>query len=230
MPPFVIVLLIIALIIFLIVYLRNPFKSYETPTFILDITGRGTMDRDDYIDIAIIEDQAIPVMINSGIICYNNYIEEMSNKYKNNKHRLKQLDKIKQTLNHNAYIRIERKQTRYRQVNYVRYPYTTTVLVEIIPTTLEETDAIYNELLLSSDFTLTRKQYNSKNQRKLMTKDLRLQVKLRDNYTCQCCGKHMPDEVGLHIDHIIPVTKGGKSVLSNLQVLCDKCNLKKGNK
>ena len=55
------------------------------------------------------------------------------------------------------------------------------------------------------------------------------QGKERDNYTCQKCGKYMPDEVGLHIDHIIPVKLGGKSVESNLQVLCDKCNLKKGS-
>ena len=47
---------------------------------------------------------------------------------------------------------------------------------------------------------------------------------IRDNYTCQICGKYMPDGVGLHIDHIIPVSKGGKSVESNLQVLCSKCN------
>lgn len=40
----------------------------------------------------------------------------------------------------------------------------------------------------------------------------------------------MPDEVGLHIDHIIPINKGGKSVKSNLQVLCSKCNGSKSNK
>ena len=44
------------------------------------------------------------------------------------------------------------------------------------------------------------------------------------------CGKYMPDEVGLHIDHIIPVAKGGKTVPSNLQVLCSKCNGNKGTK
>ncbi|MBR3025209.1 MAG: HNH endonuclease [Oscillospiraceae bacterium] len=53
---------------------------------------------------------------------------------------------------------------------------------------------------------------------------------MRDNYTCKKCGKYMPDEVGLQIDHIIPIKKGGKSIESNLQVLCDKCNSKKSTK
>ena len=35
---------------------------------------------------------------------------------------------------------------------------------------------------------------------------------------------------GLHIDHIVPVSKGGKTVPSNLQVLCSKCNGNKSNK
>lgn len=52
----------------------------------------------------------------------------------------------------------------------------------------------------------------------------------RDSYTCQICGKYMPGEVGLHIDHIFPIAKGGKSIPSNLRVLCSKCNGKKGAK
>ncbi|HIV17188.1 MAG TPA: HNH endonuclease [Candidatus Alectryocaccobium stercorigallinarum] len=63
-----------------------------------------------------------------------------------------------------------------------------------------------------------------------MTPELKKKIMIRDNYTCQKCGKYMPDEVGLHIDHIIPISKGGKSVPSNLQVLCSKCNGKKSNK
>ena len=51
----------------------------------------------------------------------------------------------------------------------------------------------------------------------------------RDNYTCQICGKYMPDGVGLHIDHIVPIKKGGKSVPSNLRVLCSKCNGRKSS-
>jgi 5-methylcytosine-specific restriction endonuclease McrA len=79
-------------------------------------------------------------------------------------------------------------------------------------------------------FESTLGDYHSKAQRKLMTPELRKKIKERDNYTCQECGKFMPDEVGLHIDHIIPVAKGGKSVPSNLRVLCSKCNGSKGAK
>ena len=45
-------------------------------------------------------------------------------------------------------------------------------------------------------------EYESKNQRKLMTKELRRQIMIRDDYTCQICGKYMPDEVGLQLSLI----------------------------
>ncbi len=44
-----------------------------------------------------------------------------------------------------------------------------------------------------------------------MTSALREEIAKRDNYTCQICGKYMPDGVGLHIDHIVPIKKGGKA-------------------
>ena len=86
------------------------------------------------------------------------------------------------------------------------------------------------DLLVKNGLECELSKLNAKDQRKLMTKELRQQIMIRDNYTCQCCGKYMSDEVGLHIDHIVPVSKGGKTVPSNLQVLCSKCNGKKGNK
>ena len=73
---------------------------------------------------------------------------------------------------------------------------------------------------------------SSKEQRALMTSKLRQTIKERDNYTCKKCGNSIYKEPNLllEIDHIIPVSKGGKTVENNLQVLCWKCNREKSNK
>jgi len=55
---------------------------------------------------------------------------------------------------------------------------------------------------------------------------LKWKVFNRDNFTCKTCGKRED----LEIDHIRPVTKGGKDNIENLQTLCKRCNVKKGNK
>ena len=48
----------------------------------------------------------------------------------------------------------------------------------------------------------------------------------RNNYQCQSCGK--PEtEAQLNIDHIVPLAKGGSNDISNLQVLCNRCNCQK---
>lgn len=44
------------------------------------------------------------------------------------------------------------------------------------------------------------------------------------------CGRGREDGVKLHVDHIVPVSRGGKSVMSNLQTLCEDCNCGKGNR
>lgn len=70
---------------------------------------------------------------------------------------------------------------------------------------------------------------SAKSQRLKMTKELRHEILDQYNYTCIQCGFKSEGQ-GLQIDHIIPVSKGGKTVRENLQVLCDKCNLSKGAK
>ena len=61
-----------------------------------------------------------------------------------------------------------------------------------------------------------------------MTDKLRYQVLTRDKHRCTICGATQQDGVKLHVDHICPVSKGGKTELSNLRTLCDRCNLGKG--
>ena len=47
----------------------------------------------------------------------------------------------------------------------------------------------------------------------------------RDGGKCQCCGSSL----SLEYDHIIPFSCGGQSVVSNIQLLCQKCNRSKSN-
>lgn len=47
----------------------------------------------------------------------------------------------------------------------------------------------------------------------------------RDRFECQRC-KTIDN---LTIDHVVPTSKGGTNNFDNLQVLCEKCNAKKGN-
>ena len=55
---------------------------------------------------------------------------------------------------------------------------------------------------------------------------LRFLVMKRDNFKCCICGASpaKDSEVELHVDHIIPWSKGGETVIDNLQTLCSKCN------
>ena len=60
---------------------------------------------------------------------------------------------------------------------------------------------------------------------------MRYHVMKRDNFKCCKCGASPATDhsVELHIDHIIPWSKGGETILDNLQTLCSKCNLGKSN-
>ncbi|QQS03221.1 MAG: HNH endonuclease [Fibrobacterota bacterium] len=60
---------------------------------------------------------------------------------------------------------------------------------------------------------------------------LRWKVLKRDNFKCCVCGKSPATNptLELHVDHILPWSKGGETILGNLQTLCSKCNLGKSN-
>lgn len=54
---------------------------------------------------------------------------------------------------------------------------------------------------------------------------MRFAIYERDGNRCKKCGSRYD----LEIDHIFPVSKGGKSTYENLQTLCHDCNIKKSN-
>ncbi|HEV2548403.1 MAG TPA: HNH endonuclease [Stellaceae bacterium] len=62
--------------------------------------------------------------------------------------------------------------------------------------------------------------------RDVIPEDVKLVVWARDGGACMRCGSKQD----LHFDHIIPVAKGGGNSAANIQILCEACNLRKGDK
>ena len=56
---------------------------------------------------------------------------------------------------------------------------------------------------------------------------LRFKVFMRDHFRCVACGRSPATHLNieLHADHILAVANGGKTILENLQTLCQDCNL-----
>lgn len=69
--------------------------------------------------------------------------------------------------------------------------------------------------------------YKHKTKRNISER-LKVQVLMKDGNKCKLCGIKVTGE-NIHFDHIKPWSKGGETVLENLQVLCAKHNLAKGN-
>jgi hypothetical protein len=61
---------------------------------------------------------------------------------------------------------------------------------------------------------------------------LRFKVLQRDHFKCVLCGDHPARnaECILHVDHLIPWSKGGKTREGNLRTLCASCNIGRGNR
>lgn len=209
--------LVIIFVILIISYTQNPFKyPYFSKT--IDVSGKRNPDINDAIDLYINENGFGEIARHEVFTrqwkarCRSKAEQSI---FRN--HRLKQLQRCLD--DNKAYCFVLVRVSKYGEVkSYVRYSVGYSWLY-------------YRNIELSKiNYEATLNAYNAKDQRKLMTKELREIVMKRDNYTCQICGKYMPDGVGLQIDHIIPVAKGGKTVLSNLQVLCSKCNGRKSDK
>ena len=60
-----------------------------------------------------------------------------------------------------------------------------------------------------------------------LNRTLRFKILKRDNFRCQYCGRKAP-KVELEVDHILPRSKGGLTLPSNLITSCIDCNRGKG--
>ncbi len=103
------------------------------------------------------------------------------------------------------------KEKRYKKYNYTEY---SNFLKEY--TDLKEQNNLW--------------QISSRVERAKMSESLRYDILKRDGFKCKICGASQKDGAKLQVDHIIPVSKGGKTEPSNLQTLCSRCNIGKSNK
>lgn len=62
--------------------------------------------------------------------------------------------------------------------------------------------------------------------RKRAVKFSRMNILARDNWTCCYCGRKLPTNE-LNYDHVIPRSRGGKTVWENIVTACYSCNAKK---
>lgn len=73
---------------------------------------------------------------------------------------------------------------------------------------------------------------SSSENRRNISLGLRYKVLKRDNFKCVRCGRSPSTTLGLElqVDHKLPYSVGGKTVLENLETKCSECNVGKGNR
>lgn len=97
---------------------------------------------------------------------------------------------------------------------------------------VEKTDKIDDDIQLLDDI---QDRIENEMPRHKTKRDINLRMRFlvmkRDNFKCCMCGRSPATTPGLelHIDHIVPWSKGGETVIDNLQTLCSDCNLGKSN-
>ena len=64
--------------------------------------------------------------------------------------------------------------------------------------------------------------------RRAFSKRQRLVLRMLAGNLCMICSKPLNND--LHADHVVPFSRGGKTILRNGQALCSSCNLAKGAK
>lgn len=168
----------------------NPFH-YPYFGYSFDVSNKKNVYLEDYIDRFLIDDD------NWNLLCHHqNQIEQWKSDSEEYLEKCflkkRRTEQYESTLDdERAYkFRTYRVQTRYRQQNYQKSSYKVSVLDETMAVSWEWIEE-RNKELEKIGYECTLREYHSKNQRKLMTQELRRQIMERDDYTCQICGKYM---------------------------------------
>lgn len=93
---------------------------------------------------------------------------------------------------------------------------------------LELFDELADHLDVQEDELLEEIVCEGKDSRRRFTGTLRASIYQRDGGACFYCGARL--EGTWHADHVIPHSRGGRTVASNGVAACPSCNLRKSNK
>jgi 5-methylcytosine-specific restriction endonuclease McrA len=69
---------------------------------------------------------------------------------------------------------------------------------------------------------------HSPSQRIILNQNDRLILQTRQKNRCGLCGSRLYFNKNPHVDHIVPISRLGTNKITNLQLLCSRCNLGKG--
>jgi hypothetical protein len=96
---------------------------------------------------------------------------------------------------------------------------------EAIALAVEEIEVIQRELLDGLCRAAVRIDSKGKIVRRAIPQQIQTAVMQRDGECCRYCGT---EDGPFHLDHILPVSRGGDHALDNLTVACAACNMSKG--
>jgi hypothetical protein len=100
--------------------------------------------------------------------------------------------------------------------------------IKYLNNNIEDTEEINYDEIKENEIIQNEVKHKTKRD---ISERMRFRVLMRDGFTCKKCGRSPTREMGveLHVDHIIPWSKGGETILENLETKCQECNLGKGN-
>jgi hypothetical protein len=93
-------------------------------------------------------------------------------------------------------------------------------------------DSPVEEIIVQKQIVIKKSISQNTEEKRDIPMGLRYKVLSRDRFRCVKCGISPSSDLNcqLHVDHVIPYSKGGKTNLENLQSTCSACNLGKGNR